>query len=467
MVHHACRAVVLLVASAPLGAQVARGVTDSVASLTDPTQVFATFVPSSYREGVPAPLLIVMDPRGRALVPLERLRPAAEELGYLVISSYDTRSDTDRDVTERAVGAMIDDAQDLFTVDTRRLYFVGFSGTARMAWIFGRVFAPYTAGIIGFGAALPSPATLVELTAQGPLPFAFFGGAGELDFNYEEVRELDARLDAYDAPHFVSFYAGPHAWPADSIFTHALEWLEVRAVRTGLRPERSDDVQELHDRALARASALEEAGKVEGAWRSHGRIVIDFDGLVDVRASRAAMARLEGSPALADERRRLERELEARKAFDVDVGRWLEAVRRTLRARAVERGIEALDLDGLLREAREAESPHDRRAAQRKLSSVFVRASFYEPDRYMRMEEYGVAAAFHRLATRIRPDDPRACLGLARASTQAGEVDDALDAVDCLARSGAMTAEALRSDALLEPLLGEERFEAALRRLGG
>ena len=78
-----------------------------------------------------------MDPRGRALNPLGRFKDAAERLGYVLISSYNTLSDGVTEPNEAAVAAMIQDVQELVSVDTRRLYFAGFSGTARLSWVFG------------------------------------------------------------------------------------------------------------------------------------------------------------------------------------------------------------------------------------------------------------------------------------------------------------------------------------------
>ena len=49
-----------------------------------------------------------MDPRGRALNPLQSLRGAAERLGYILISSYNTVSDGAIEPNEVAVAAFLD-----------------------------------------------------------------------------------------------------------------------------------------------------------------------------------------------------------------------------------------------------------------------------------------------------------------------------------------------------------------------
>ena len=75
-----------------------------------------------------------MDPRGRALVPLSLFKDAAERLGYILLSSYNTVSDGAAEPNVRALDAMLQEAQEHFAVDERRIYLAGFSGTARMSW---------------------------------------------------------------------------------------------------------------------------------------------------------------------------------------------------------------------------------------------------------------------------------------------------------------------------------------------
>src|SRR2546426_10166374 len=60
---------------------------------TDPTQTYALYLPSTYTAEKQWPVLVLMDPRGRAMVPMELFRNAAEKRGYVLMSSYDTSSD--------------------------------------------------------------------------------------------------------------------------------------------------------------------------------------------------------------------------------------------------------------------------------------------------------------------------------------------------------------------------------------
>ncbi|NUO38099.1 MAG: hypothetical protein HOQ19_03010, partial [Gemmatimonadaceae bacterium] len=68
---------------------------DAVAG--DSTQHVAAYVPSGYASAHPAPVLFVLDPRGRAPLALRLFAGGAERHGWIVVSSYNSASDTQTD----------------------------------------------------------------------------------------------------------------------------------------------------------------------------------------------------------------------------------------------------------------------------------------------------------------------------------------------------------------------------------
>src|SRR5687767_13876267 len=129
------------------GAQVAPARFERLSAATDTTQQFALTLPAGYSRDRRWPLLILMDPRGRALIPLDCFSPLAEQLGYVVMSSYNTRSDERVDPNPAAVNAMLAHATGNLSIDESRLYLAGFSGTARAAWMMAAELKGHIAGI--------------------------------------------------------------------------------------------------------------------------------------------------------------------------------------------------------------------------------------------------------------------------------------------------------------------------------
>ena len=195
----------------------ARGtVTERVTSAADPAQSYALYLPTRWSPGERRPLLVLMDPRGQAAVPMERFRAAAERHGWIVCSSWNTVSESDSALAlnDRAVNAIVADALDRYGADSTRLYFAGFSGTARYAWALTqqRLARGGVAGIIGIGAGFPQTAEtwLPQLRQQKPFPF--WSAAGSTDYNLDEMARLDTLLRSTALPHRFTGFEGGHEW---------------------------------------------------------------------------------------------------------------------------------------------------------------------------------------------------------------------------------------------------------------
>ena len=160
-------------------------------SRADTSQRYALYLPSSFTRERQWPILFLLDPRGRALIPMQRFQPVAERLGYIAISSYNTLSDGPSEPNYSAMNAMLADVQRSLSVDSRRFYLVGFSGTARFAWQMNMQVPGTVAGIIGAGAAVPGGRAWIRSNIGKSSP-VLFGTIGTLDPNYEELRNSTA-----------------------------------------------------------------------------------------------------------------------------------------------------------------------------------------------------------------------------------------------------------------------------------
>ena len=110
------------------------------------------------------------------------------------------------------------DTHERLAIDARRAYVGGFSGTTRfaVALALGRA-----EGVRGDS----SDAEPGVPRKSGPTricPFAYFGTAGDRDFNYDEVRQLDADLAKAGASYRIEYFDGGHDWAPPDLARRAV-----------------------------------------------------------------------------------------------------------------------------------------------------------------------------------------------------------------------------------------------------
>jgi predicted esterase len=443
--------------AAALGSQdIPRGrVVERIVCADHPDQSYALYLPSTYAPERPSPAIYLLDARGHALVPVERFREAAEDFGWILISSYNSRSDTTDDPNTPAVNSMWNDTHARLAIDGRRTYVGGFSGGGRVAVGMALRAPDRIAGVIGCGAGFPDESAPIEA-----LPFAYFGTVGDRDFNYLEMRSLDARLTAAKSPHRVVIFAGGHDWPPAEVAREAIAWMELQAVRAGARTTDAPSLASLYRSDLARADALSAEGRAGDASRRFAEIAWDFRGLTDTSEASARAAALQRDPAiqksLRDAIRRDERDSETLRSL-------VERLRRSLGAAelpparkvSIELGIPALQ-----RKARSADSPEERLSAERILANLRVQTSFYLPRRFLDVQDHPRALLALAVAAEIDPDDPSVSYNLAAAFARTGDAPRALRELKRAVDRGFRRFDALGSD----PDFATLRESAAFRK---
>lgn len=435
---------------------------ERLASASDSTQHYALRLPRGYRADHPRPILFILDARGRALLPLHRVEAAADRFGYIVVSSYNTASDGPPEPNYRAMTAMLTDVQRHLAIDGRRLYLMGFSGTARVTWDLARQLSDgAVAGIIGVGAGLPGPLPWLQARIVGN-PFVFFGAVGNRDFNYDELRQLDAALAARRFTHRLATFDGPHEWPPAGLFTLAFEWLELQAMRRGLRPVDRGWVDSLAGARLAAARAADAAGTAFATWVGYREMSEDFDSLVDVGPARQRAAALANDAAVRRTLAQLDAVAAREREVGAAIGQLAESAAPGGSIPSVEQARARFKLPDLKRDAAGAADTLTRLAAARMLERLFVFASYYLPEQLMAAHRYTDAAAMLSIALDLRPSDGYACLRAAEAHAQRGKRDEALVNLSCAAADARVAVSAVEGNALLAPIAGNADFARVL-----
>ena len=429
---------------------------EHLACRTDPTQTYTLYLPSRYDTARRWPALLVFDPRGRSRLAAELFAPAAETYGWVVVSSNDTRSDGPMEPNLRAVNALWPEVHTAFAVDPARVYAAGFSGGALLAWQVQRA-TRALAGVIA---------------ASGRFDDAFFdqdhlapnfATAGDTDFNYQGSREVDRWLAAHGARHRLEIFAGAHAWMPRELATAAVEWMELDAMRSGLRPRDPALAARLLAADLAAAAALEAGGRPLDAMRRYRAAAATFRGLEDVGGAEAKADALAASAAV---RAALEEERHW-DAFEAGAkqreARVLSEIVAFEEPMPPGRIVAELDLERLQALARGGGA--GALAARRVLESLVTQTAFYRTRDFLAGGHYLRAAAVLEVATRIKPDNPTAWYNLACARSRSGRRAEALDALSRAVDAGFADAALAASDHDLDALRSDTRFPAILSRM--
>jgi len=299
------RAAALMVALALpslLSAQdLARGmVIDPVRCLDDPSQTYALYLPTTYNPERPGAVLMGFHAGGRGRAIVDTYQAAAEQYGYIVAASNNSRNGP-WDVSVAAVKAMSGDVAKRFTIDAGRVYLTGLSGGARVA-------LQVALGSAGIAGVIASSAGFPDSQPRRSVSFALFATTGTSDFNYIEMHQLDRKLTS---PHRLAVFDGGHTLPPADVALEAIEWLELQAMKSGSRPRDAALIDRLFAKQEQRIAAAETP--VE-AFHLLEDLTADFAGLHDTTSQSARVADMgrQADVKKALSRERSDEETEAR-----------------------------------------------------------------------------------------------------------------------------------------------------------
>jgi dienelactone hydrolase len=324
-------------------------IVDSLECALDHAQHYALYLPSNYTPSRQWSVILAFDGGARGRVPVERYQQAAEKYGYIVAGSLNSRNGP-WEVSMKAAQAMTADVKARLSIDPKRVYTAGMSGGARVAMKIA-IESKQIAGVFASSAGFPDQ-------FMPRLPFPVFGSAGTDDFNHLEMYQLDRRMSS---AHRVLYFEGGHTWLPADLAMQAVEWMELQAMKSGLRPR---DTALLDMWFAARVERIDALKDNAGTLHTLIHLIADFEGLEDVGKFAERAARLlkqqDVRDALREEPKSEERELQVQGELFELRDRWSNGESF---AKLKER------VTGLLAQSKAADDSEDRRIARRVLAN--------------------------------------------------------------------------------------------------
>ena len=453
--------------------EIPRGqIVDKVICAADPTESYALYLPSNYTPTKKWPILYAFDPGARGKIPVERYREAAERFGWIIVGSNNSQNGSWKSSID-AWNALMADTHARFSLDDHRLYAAGFSGGARVALTFAVQCNSCTAGVIASGAGFPP-----SIQPGETIHFAIFSTVGTEDFNFPELTLLQDRLTKARIQHQLEVFEGKHDWPPSPVALDAVSWMELNAIKSGLRERDEKMVDELWQARLARARSLQEAKKYYDAYNAYSEISNSFRGLRKLDEIEAKVSELKSNPEVRDAMRDEQRQIQKQKDYELQLARLIAAENQV----KVEQPMGSEDADAdhvgsnpseklrqvladLRRQSTAVDDSGARRVARRVIDGQFIGLIERGSNLLQSQKQYDEAIRLFTLASEIKPERPGIFYYLSWAYAANGDKKKSLAALQKAVDKGFSDLTALSENQAFNSLRNDPQFQKIIDAL--
>jgi dienelactone hydrolase len=433
-------------------------VIDRVIVRSHPDQSYAAFLPKSYTPDKRWPIVFCLDPRARGRIAIDRFTEAADELGYIVVCSNNSRNGLDWQTISNIFTDFWDDAHARFSIDEKRTYAAGFSGGSRLASAFASRCKGCLAGVIGCGAGF-SP----DIQPDANTHFSYFGIAGVDDFNFSEMWELEKTLSKLNAPFRFETFLGGHEWPPAASIRQAMAWFALQSMKAGAtaRDEAFLDKNLTERMALAEKSFAEQ--RPVDAYKAFLSIARDFTGLRDSDMAREKAQRLRES---ADYKKEVKTEEDSFRRQLREVGEirmdWFK--QPDADSAGLPRHETTLRISEWRNKKESTKDSSERRLARRIVSQILI-SSIEESQASLRKNDYNVALANLELAHEVDQKNANVVFEIARIYALKREKKSAMQFLEQAVSLGFKDVARLKAENAFSTVVEDPRYQKILATL--
>ena len=431
----------------------------NIACRSDNNQSYTAYLPTNYSVDQNWPVIMIFEPAARGRLPVELFKEAAEQYGYILAASNNSRNYDDQLISE-SVNALWDDVMNRFTIDGARIYTAGMSGGARVAILIADQ-SKKVAGVIacaaGFG---PGCSPSSDDT------FVFAGTMGNVDFNFLEFKQLEPELEHAGIPKTMLYFKGTHGWPPPAQALMAVQWLEIQAMKKGIKAK---DDEWLSAHYQMRLKAIKNLPEGLEKMDRLTQLIKDFDGLVNIDDEKIWLEVLSHSPVLVEDQE-----------LETDLAELEHRLRRKFDKRILyinspgydpvqgRKNIEWFKMElKKFRKQAEKENLELRKNVYIRVEASLSTYCFEMMIAAMNKKDFNKAKLLHQYVSTISPQNPGNKYNLACILAQQGKKKKAANALKEAVELGFRNLEILKADSDLDSIRETAGYKEVIQKLKG
>jgi hypothetical protein len=265
-------------------------------------------------------------------------------------------------------------------------------------------------------------------------------------------------------PYRVRVFSGPHQWAPAAVMADAVEWLVLRAMRSGDRPLDTAFIDQMLSKMQAEAGGAEKANDAIAQLNAYESLVSDFAGLRDVAESEKKLEALKKSATLKAALKNEQEQIADQSALESEVSTKLHAYMSGTADDDITLGNDLLQ--SILRlkdQAEHAKNAMKRLISRRAFDEVWV-AGIESGQQELESRHFERAEACFDLMSKVR-NDPWPVLLLAETHASAGNRKRAMRDLQEAVRRGLTDASVIESNDRLQVLKADPEFQKLVQGL--
>lgn len=426
-----------------------RGVViDKVVCKSEPNQSYCLYLPTSYHVNKSYPVIYAFDPHDNGHIPVALMKNSAEKLEYIVVGSNNSRNGLGIDEINSIVNNLLADTQQKMSIESNRIYTVGFSGGARVACLVAQNIGKVK-GVIACSAGFQPD--------YKSLTFRFIGVAGTQDMNYLEMKQLDDYLKSFHQPHQFLVFKGKHQWPPESVISESISMLELYAMKDSLIPLNKNYVSNFVINSNNRISDLMRGGCTDSlafALMLSERNVQMLDGLTDITSTKLALEELKHNPELQKylkdqlslENYESQKQSEFVSSFGTKAAGWWKSEIK------------------LLNDVVKSSSGVIKVDMSKRLLGYISLSCYGYVNRALNMQDWKAADYFTSIYLQVDPENPDSWYALACLQANTSKPKEAIESLRNAIKFGFSNFSKIKNDPLLKNLHNIQEFSSLTRK---